>query len=80
MSDQPKFQGVELVAVTLGFYQGAMVHPGKSFSFTGSKLPKWAKGPKEAEAALKPKKPANADTKPAQAQAAVKVKAAAASA
>lgn len=81
MSDKPKFDGVSLVAVSLGFYGGAMVHPGKAFSFTGNKLPKWAKAPAAAEEALsKPKRQASADTKPADAQAAVKAKAASAGA
>lgn len=81
MSDKPKFDGVSLVAVALGFYNGAMVPVGREFKFTGNRLPKWAKDPAEAAAELaKPKRQVSADTKPANAQAAVKAKASAASA
>ena len=73
---------VKLVAVSRGFYNGRMVEPGTKFEFDPNprkeggpvqRLPKWAAEPGKAA----PKKPAamGYDTKPADAQAAVKAKA-----
>lgn len=64
---------VEMVAMKLAFYNGAMVHPGQTFMFTGKVLPKWAKP--ASEKPIVPKAPPlNGDTKPKDAQAAVKKK------
>lgn len=66
MSEGP----IKLVAVTHGFFEGALVHPGQSFLFTptrknkdGSpKLPKWAAVPGDKK--LLPKPPQAFDTRP----------------
>lgn len=68
---------IELVAVEMGFYRGALVEVGKTFTFYGKKLPKWAVHPGDQRGAMdKTKKPLAFDTKPAAAAAAVKAKAA----
>lgn len=83
MADDKKADAVEpitLVAVERGFAMGRMVEPGTKFQFRpvrsdGSprKLPKWAV---EVEKAPPPKKaPTGFDTKPKDAQEAVKKKA-----
>lgn len=76
MSEQTKT--VQLVAVERGFMNGRLIEPGTSFSFTGAKAPKWAKPKEEARAALaaKASKVKAFDTKPKDAQSAMKQKAA----
>lgn len=70
----PTFDRVMVVAVRTGFYENAIRMPGKAFQFTGNKLPKWAVLAKDAPA-IEPPKPLNGDTKPKNAQAAVRKKA-----
>jgi hypothetical protein len=71
---------LELVAVARGFAMGRMVEPGTTFLFSlvdrdgnPRKLPKWAKPASEIKPAPKPV--LSVDTKPKDAQAAVKKKA-----
>lgn len=73
--DAPKFDKVMVVAVRAGFYGNAMRMPGKAFAFTGNVLPKWAALAASAPP-IEPPKPLNGDTKPKDAQAAVRKKAA----
>jgi hypothetical protein len=67
-------KAVDLVAVDRGFYRGKLIEPGKKFTFYGDKIPKWAAEPGK----FVPKKPKalGADTRPKEAQLAVKAKAA----
>lgn len=71
---------ITLVAVERGFAMGRMVEPGTKFLFSPvdrngnpRKLPKWAKQPNEVKA--KPPQVLEVDTKPKDAQAAVRKKA-----
>lgn len=64
---------VEFVALRLGFVNGKMVQPGQKFMWSG-KTPKWAK-PASENPVIPAEKPMGGDTKPADAQAAVKRKA-----
>ena len=75
----PKFDNVELRALSRMFIGGRMVGPGEkagaTFRFTGDELPGNTAMASEPEVVEKPK-PLNGDTKPADAKAAVKAKAA----
>lgn len=64
----------ELIAKDDGFYRGNFVPRGKTFTFFGEKLPKWAV--EKGEKLPPPKSAAHPDTKPADARKAVKAKAA----
>lgn len=80
MADAPKFDGVKVVVKRTGFYGNALRPIGSSFKFTGNKLPSWVVLADDPEATKTEKaKPLNGDTKPKDAQAAVKAKASAAS-
>ncbi len=78
--DTPKFVNVEVLVRRTGFYGNTLRGVGSKFRFTGDKLPSWvvladkAKDEKPVKA-----KPMNGDTKPEDAQKAVKDKAAEAS-
>lgn len=78
-AESPKFDNVELRALSRMFIGGRMVGPGEkagsTFRFTGDELPGNAVLTSEPEAPVK-KVPLNGDTKPADAKAAVKAKAA----
>jgi hypothetical protein len=63
-----------LIALRLGFFNGRRVRPGESFEFSGKALPKWA-APKDKVKTLPTGKPVlMGDTKPKDAQDAVKAK------
>lgn len=66
---------VKYIAMKLGFVDGKMVQPGASFFWNGKgKPPKWGK-PASEKPVVPEAKPLGGDTKPADAQAAVRRKA-----
>jgi hypothetical protein len=81
-AESPKYDNVEVRALSRMFVGGRMVGPGEkggaTFRFTGDELPGNTALAAEPEPAVKAK-PLNGDTKPADAKAAVKAKAAGAS-
>lgn len=91
MAEAKRLPPIELVAVERGFVNGKLVPPGKTFLFDPNpttedgqprkvgkdglrRLPSWAMRPAEA-AKVPAKKPFAADTRPADAVAAVRTKA-----
>lgn len=78
--DEPKFKNVPMVALSRAFYKGRLIGPGEKagdkFVFTGDKLPKFAVVDKGQVIEQPKAKPLNGDTKPKDAQEAVKAKAA----
>lgn len=76
----PKFDNVEVRALARMFIGGRMIGPGEkagaTFRFTGDVLPAKTVLAAEPEAPRQKAAPSNGDTKPADAKAAVKAKAA----
>lgn len=69
---------MELVATKVGFYQGQRIRVGQSFTFEGTKAPKWAMPADAAQRVIEEDRRVEAmsagDTKPIEAQRAVRKK------
>lgn len=71
---EPVVFTVECVAVQMGFFKNSRVRPGEKFTFTGTRIPRWAA--KVGDPLPKPAAKLSADLKPKDAQRASKAKAA----
>lgn len=71
---EPVVFTAECVAVQMGFYKNSRVRPGQRFTFTGTRVPRWAA--KVGDPLPAPAAKLSADLKPKDAQRASKAKAA----